>query len=144
LFGFVMFINSWTRWHQYEGQPYHRDEFQVTRVYYQRGSKGSIDVYASGEVEDNREWMSLRPYLHSLPHSQGELESMVPAGTVIPVYFFPGMKGRMRVEVYADTPPAEANQRAAMTTLNHGLLGIAITGGLIFFLILLRRMCFAQ
>jgi hypothetical protein len=39
LFSFVAFLNSWTRWHTYEGEPYHRAEFQVKHAYYQRGSK---------------------------------------------------------------------------------------------------------
>ena len=51
LFGFVIFINNWNDWHRYEGQPYHRSEFVVRQTYYQRGSKGSVDAYASGTVD---------------------------------------------------------------------------------------------
>src|SRR5579871_396451 len=37
LFGTVMFLNEWTRWHQYEGQYFERSQFQVTQTYFQRG-----------------------------------------------------------------------------------------------------------
>src|SRR5579872_5927794 len=111
LFGFVIFINNWNDWHRYEGQPYHVSTFQVTRTYFQRVGKGGIDAYASGMVDGNKEWMGLRPYLPTVPRSQGELDERVPAGTSIPIYLFPQMKGRLRVRVYADTPPAEAYRR---------------------------------
>jgi hypothetical protein len=113
-------------------------------VYYQRQPKGGIDVYASGTVEGNREWMNLLPYLHSTPHDQEELESRVPAGTSIPVYLFPDLKGRTRVRVFEQTPPAEAYYNAAKTALNDALLGLALTGGIIFLLVRLRRACFDQ
>jgi hypothetical protein len=51
LFGFVSLMNSYSRWQQYKGQSYHQADFEVTRVYYQRGNKGSVDVYASGTVD---------------------------------------------------------------------------------------------
>ena len=143
LFGFVIFMNSWDRWHRYEGQPYHRSEFQVRQVYWQRQSK-SVDVYASGMVEGQREWMTLRPYLQAVPRSQSELEQRVPEGTVIPIYFFPGMKGRSRVQMYQDLPPAEASHRAAITAVNDSLLGLAIAGGLLFVLSRVLRTCYAE
>ena len=71
LFGFVIFMNSWSRWHRYEDASYHHRDFQVTRVYYQARRKGGADVYASGT----------------------ELDSLVPVGTSISVYFFPSLKG---------------------------------------------------
>lgn len=143
LFGFVIFLNSWNRWHQYEGQPYHRSEFQVTRVYYQKYSKG-YSVYASGMVDGQREWMSLRGYLFAKPRSQGELEEQVPAGTSIPIYLFPGLKGQARVEVYRDVPPAEASHREAITAVNDSLLGLAMAGGLLFMLTRVRRACLVE
>lgn len=143
LFGVVSFMNSWTRWHRYEGQRYHRSEFQVTRAYWQRNGK-SYSVYASGIVESNREWMSLTPYLHATPRSQAELDDLVPAGTSIPIYLFPDLKGRARVQVVEDAPPAEASRRAAMNTLNHGLPSLAVAAGIIFVLSRLRRSCFAE
>jgi len=143
LFGFVIFINNWNDWHRYEGQPYHVTDFQVTRVYYQKQSK-SIDLYASGMVDGQREWMSLQPYLHTRPRNQAELEELVPAGTSIQIYLFPELKGRLRVRVYSDTPPAEAHHRAAINAVNYGLTGLAICAALLFILIGLRRMCFAE
>ena len=74
LFGFVMFVNNWNDWHRYQGQPYHRTEFVVAHTYYQRGSKGAVDAYASGMVDGKREWMSLRPYLPTVPRSEAELD----------------------------------------------------------------------
>lgn len=144
LFGFVMFINNWNDWHRYQGQPYHRSEFVVTHTYYQRGSKGAVDAYASGTVDGNREWMSLRPYLNTIPRSQAEVDARVPVGTVIPIYLFPGMKGRSRVRVYDGIPAAQAYHESAMKALNYGLLGLAGCSAMIFVLSRLRRMCFAE
>ena len=143
LFGFVIFMNSWNDWHRYEGQPYHVTTFQVTRVYYQKHSK-SIDMYASGMVDGQREWMGLYPYLHPRPRTEAELDERVPIGTSIPIYLFPELKGRLRVRVYADTPPAEAYHRDAITAANYGLMGLAICGALLFVLNRARRLCFAE
>jgi hypothetical protein len=144
LFGFVIFINNWNDWHRYQGQPYHVSTFLVTRTYFQRVGKGGIDAYASGTVEGNREWMNLRPYLNTIPRSQEELDEHVSAGTSIPIYLFPEMKGRLRVRVYNDTPPAEAYHHAAMNALNYGLGGLALCAAMIFVLSRLRRMCYVK
>ena len=144
LFGTVMFLNEWTRWHQYEGQYFERNQFQVTQTYFKRGLKGAIDIYASGTVEGNREWMNLRPYVPSVPRSDDELYSLVPTGTTIPIYFFPHMKGRARVQVFSEIPPAEASHRAAMTTLNRALLALAATLALIFGLTRVRNICLVE
>jgi len=143
LFGFVSLMNSWQRWHQYEGHPYQRADFVVIKVYYQ-AHRGGPDTYASGTVDGSKEWMSLRSYLNFVPRSHEELESGVAAGTVIPVYFFPDMKGRARVQVLSDSPPAEASRRAAMSTLNSYLVRVAVTAGILCLLFLLRRSCYAD
>jgi hypothetical protein len=144
LFGFVIFINNWNYWHRYEGQPYHRSDFVVTNTYYQRGYKGAVDIYARGTVEGQREWMSLQPYLHTRPRNQSELDERAPAGTSIPIYLFPQMKGRSRVRVYDVTPAAEAYHRTAINALNRSLEGLGLTGILIFVLSRCRKMCFAE
>ena len=144
LFGFVSFMNSWDRWHQYEGHPYQRTDFVVTKAYFQAHTRGGPYLYASGTVDGNKEWMGLRPYLNSVPRSQEELDTQVEAGTVIPVYFFPDLKGQTRVQVRSDLPPAEAGRRAAMATLHSALLGLAVMAGILFVLILLRRSCYAD
>ena len=144
LFGFVSFMNSWDRWHRYEGHPYQRTDFVVTRVYFQTHTRGGPSIYASGTVEGNKEWMDLEPYLNFRPHSQQELETQVTAGTVIPVYFFPDLKGRTRLQVSRNPPPAEASRRAAMSTLNSSLVGLAVMAGIIFVLFLLRRACYSD
>jgi hypothetical protein len=143
LFGFVIFMNSWNDWHRYEGQPYHVTTFQVTRVYYQKHSK-SIDMYASGMVDGQREWMGLYPYLNPRPRSEAELDARVPIGTSIPIYLFPELKGRSRVRVYADTPPAQAYHRDAIQAANYGLIGLAICAVLLFVLNRVRGMCFSE
>jgi hypothetical protein len=143
LFGFVIFANSWSNWQRYKDQSYHRADFQVTRVYYQRHGKGT-DVYASGKVDGQREWMSLSPYLQAVVRGQGELEERVPVGTSIPIYLFPEMKGRSRVRVYSEVPTAEAYYRAAINALRWGLGGLAISGGILFVLLRLRAMCFEK
>lgn len=143
LFGFVASANSWSNWQRYKDQSYHRADFQVTRVYYQKRGKGT-DIYASGKVDGQREWMNLQPYLQVPIRGQGDLEERVPAGTSISIYLFPGMKGRARVRVYQDVPTAEAYYRAAINALQWGLGGLAISGGILFVLLRLRAMCFAK
>lgn len=144
LFGFVIFMNAWNRWHEYEGQRYQRTDFVVKRAYYQPRRKGNADIYASGVVEGSQEWMSLQRYVESFPHNQAELEAEVPPGTSIDVYYFPGLKGRARVVVYDEVPPAEASRRTAMNTITYAPLGLAVSAGLIFLLSRLRRLCFAE
>ena len=144
LFGFAMFMNSWDRWHQYEGHPYQRTDFVVTRTYFQTHTRGGPSIYASGTVDGGKEWMDLQPYLKFRPHNQDELDTQVAAGTVIPVYFFPDLKGRTRVQVSSNPPPAETSRRAAMNTLNSSLVGLAVMAGIIFALVLLRRSCYSD
>jgi hypothetical protein len=144
LFGFVMFMNSWDRWHRYEGQAYQRSEFQVVRAYYQTHTKGGPDIYASGTVDGQREWMDLRQYLHTLPHDQNELDARAPRGTSIPVYLFPGLKGRTRVQMNNGVLPSESSQREAMVTLKYGLGSLSVAGFLLLVLIRLRRECFVE
>lgn len=144
LFGSVMFMNSWQRWHQYEGHPFQRADFVVTKAYFQKHTRGGPSLYASGTVDGNKEWMSLGPYLHYVPRSQEELDAGLGPGTVIPIYFFPDMKGRARVQVLSDPPPAEASRRAAMRTLHSSLYGLTVTGVIVFLLILLRRTCYTD
>ena len=144
LFGFVVFMNSWNRYQKYEGVSYHRSEFHVTRTYYQRTGRGGVDAYAKGMVEDQPEWMSLRPYLEFVPRSQAELDSSVPPGTTIPIYYFPALKGRARVQVMREFPPAEEGHRDAMNALNYGLAGLALSGGLLFVMLRLRNFCYQK
>jgi len=144
LFGFVTFANSWDNWHRYEGQRYERAEFHVRQVYFQRESRGGVDAYASGTVDGNKEWMSLLPYLYTQPRNQNDLEMKVPPGTSIPVYLFPSLKGRSRVCVVADVPPAEGYRRSAMEALKYGSLGVVISAGILFLLVRLRTSCYVE
>ena len=144
LFGSVMFLNEWTRWHQYEGQPYHRSEFQVAEVHYQKGLKGSVDLSASGTVDGNRERMNLRPYIQARVRNEDELSLLVPPGTIIPVYFFPNLKGRARVQLYTVVPTAEESHREALSTVQYALLGLAVSAGILFLLVRVRQSCFVE
>jgi len=144
LFGFVIFMNSYSNWQRYEGESFYRSSFEVSRVYFQRGSKGGVDAYASGTVDGQREWMDLRPYLFGAPHDEAELDTQVPVGTSIPIYLFPAMKGRSRVRVYNAVPPAESYRRQAMQAFQYGLTGLALSGGLLFVLLRLRASCYEK
>lgn len=140
LFGFVIFMNSWTSWERFRGQSYHETTFQVMRTYYQpaRGKRGA-QAYASGMVEGRKEWMDLFAYLKPMPRSQDELEQRIPIGDTIPVYLFPDLKGYSRVQVIGDLPPAEANYKRAIWVLNHGLAALGILAGIVFVLVRVRR-----
>ncbi|HEV2397722.1 MAG TPA: hypothetical protein VGS27_12325 [Candidatus Sulfotelmatobacter sp.] len=144
LLGSVMFLNSWNDWHRYEGQPYHVTTFQVRQTYWQRQSKGGPDIYASGIVEGHREWISLQPYVHDRMRNPQELDARVPAGTAIPIYFFPDMKGRLRVRVYQGVPLADAYHQTALNAAKYGSIGLAICIGVIFLLLRIQKTCFAE
>jgi hypothetical protein len=144
LFGFVIFINAWNRWHRYEGQPFHRADFEVGQAYFQRGNRGAVFLYASGTVEGQKEWMNLEPYVQTRIRSQAELDDQVPAGISIPIYVFPEMQGRARVQAIADLPPAEASKQQALKTARQGLLGLLILGLVMFLLVRVRGLCFAE
>jgi hypothetical protein len=143
MLGFVVFMNSWSRWQLYQGMAYHASSFQVVRVYYQQhsGSRPSTgaDVFASGMVEGRKEWMDLLQYLKTVPHDQAELNGRVPPGTVIPVYVFPALKGQARIQMIGAVSPAEANHKQAIGALNYGLPTLAVIGGVMFLLIRIRR-----
>jgi zinc ribbon protein len=144
LFGFVAFMNSWNRYQKYQGLSYHQSEFQVIQTYWQKTGRGGADAYAKGTVEGQPEWMGLRPYLDYVPRSEGELDAGVPPGTPIPIYYFPALKGRARVQLVGELPPAEEGHRDAMNALNYGLTGLALSGGLLFVLLRLRNFCYQK
>jgi hypothetical protein len=83
--------------------------------------------------------MDLDPLLGDRPRNEAELNDRVPEGTSIPIYLFTGMKGRMRVRVYRETPTAEAYHRAAMVDLNIALRALIAAITLLFLLILMQR-----
>ena len=142
LFGFVTFINAHDAFKRVQGQPYHATTFQVTRPYYQKsaGMHGpDVAVYASWMVEDQKEWMNLLPYLKRVPRGQAELNDSVPPGTVIPVYLFPNLKGRSRIQVIDVLPPGEASRRTETWVLQRAPVALAVLGALIFLLVRIRR-----
>jgi len=142
LFGFVTFVNAHNALKRVQGQPYHATAFQVIRPYYQKsaGMHGPhVSVYASGMVEGKKEWMDLVPYLKRAPRDQAELNGSVPPGTTIPVYLFPNLKGRSRIQLIDVLPPGEASRRTETWVLRCAPLGLAVTGSLIFLLVRIRR-----
>jgi hypothetical protein len=142
LFGFVTFINAWNRWQRYEGHPFHRAEFEVMQAYFQKSSR-HISIYARGTVEGQQQWMDLERYVGTGVRSQEEVDEQVAAGTWIPVYFFPDLKGRARVQLASDPPPAEASKQQAVNAASHALTGLAITAVLMLVLLRVRRLCYA-
>ena len=144
LFGFVTFINAHNAFKRVQGQPHQATTFQVTRPYYQKsaGMHGpDVAVYASGMVEGKKEWMNLLPYLKRVPRDQTELNDSVPPGTVIPVYLFPNLKGRSRIQVIDVLPPGEADRRTETWLLRRAPVALAVLGALILLLVRIRRFC---
>jgi hypothetical protein len=149
LAGFVTFINAHNAFKRVQGQPYHATTFQVTRPYYQKsaGMHGpDVAAYASGMVEDQKEWMDLIPYLKRVPRdrvpqNQAELNDSVPPGTVIPIYLFPDLKGQSRIQVIDALPPGEASRRTETWVLRRGPVALAAMGALILPLLRVRRFC---
>jgi hypothetical protein len=142
LFGFITFINAHNAFKRVQGQPYHATTFQVARPYYQKsaGMHGPyVSVYASGMVEGKKEWMDLLPYLKRVPRDQVELNDSVAPGTVIPVYLFPNLKGRSRIQVIDVLPPGEASRRTETWVLRRAPVALAVLGVLILLLVRIRR-----
>ena len=142
LFGFVTFSNAYLAVERVQGQPYHATTFQVIRPYYQKsqGVHGpDIAVYASGTVEGRKEWMDLIPYLKRAPLGQQELNGLVPPGTTIPVYLFPNLTGRSRIQTIDVLPPGEASRRTEKTVLTRVPVALAVLGAMIFLLVRIRR-----
>ena len=70
-----------------------------------------------------------------------ELVRLIPAGTTIPVYYFPDLKDAARVRFVGNLPPAEQGQKNTTNVLHYGALGLAMCAGGVLALIPLRRMC---
>jgi hypothetical protein len=157
LFGSVALINAHMAFKRVQGQPYHSTTFQVTHPYYQKspGMHGpDIEIYASGIVEGNKEWLDLLPYFKRIPRgrlpanqaprNQAELNDAVPPGTVIPVYLFPNLQRRSRIQVIGDLPPGEASRRTETWVLQRAPVALAALGALIFLLVRIRRVLLAR
>ena len=142
LFGFVSAMNAHIAVERVEGQPYHATTFQVIRPYYQK-SDGShsmvVSVYASGMVEDKKEWMDLSLHLKRSVRNQSELNDLVPPGTVIPVYLFPNLKGQSRIQLIDVLPPGEASRRTEMWVLRRAPVALVALGALILLSLRIRR-----
>lgn len=154
-FGSFFFLNSRSESQLYSGKSYRVTNFNVVRVYFQPGSAGGENgvpvgptYTASGIVEGKQEWMDLRLWLPSTPQSPApqdlyELEQRVPAGTIIPAYFFPDLKGMRRLHPATTLPPAEQGDQNVRDTLHYGGLALAVCAAAVVVLIPLRRACVA-
>jgi hypothetical protein len=83
--------------------------------------------------------MDLPHYLRYSVRNQAELNDSVPPGTVIPVYLFPNLKGRSRIQEIDVLPPGEASRRTETWVLRRVTAALAVLGGLIFLLVRIRR-----
>jgi len=72
--------------------------------------------------------MTWRGYRRDLPIDQLELMTLVPAGTVIPVYLFPNLQGVNRIQLILARPPAENYRRLAVWTSNRAFPVIGLFG----------------
>lgn len=139
---FLVFVGNWSQWNTTKGESYHATSFQVMKVYFQQPASGDRPwVTATGMVEGKQEQVDLLPYLKYTPQSQAQLEGLVPKGTVIPVYFFSGLKEGPQVKFIDSADPAETAHRTALWFLGHGLVTLAILGSLIFLFVRIRRSC---
>jgi len=141
MFTFLVFMGSWTDWEHTQGQSYHATSFRVIQVYFEQPTKGPPQVFASGTVEGKKEWMDLLPYLKRVPRNQGELQALVPAATVIPVYLFPGLKGGGRVRIIDSADPAAADHQRAVGAFLFGPVAMAALALLVSVLARIRRYC---
>ena len=144
LFGFVFYTNSSSREQLYQGATYHATTFRVTRVqYYQHVSPGPhyTDASAIGIVEGQKESMDLLPYLNRIPRNQYQLMGWVPEGTLIPVYLFPTLEGKSRIQPIHAVPTEEwyrgratwASNRALPVVGGIGILTVLLGFGRFFF-----------
>jgi len=145
LFGFVFYMNSSTRAQLYKGAPYHATTFRVTSVQYGKVvSIGNNSIssyttaYAIRVAEGQKESMDLMSCLSRIPRDQYDLMSLVPEGTVIPVYVFPTLKGVNRVQTIQGVPTAEGYQRQAAWASNRAAPALGLLGMITAFLSLIR------
>lgn len=147
MFVFTRYVNSSSRAKLYEGAPYHATIFRVTSVQYSRREIIGVDgatipedptAFAFGMVEERKEAMDLLPYLNRIPHDQTELMARVPAGTVIPVYLFPTLRGVSRVQLIGAVPTVQTYQNQATWVSSRALPIVEVMGILTALLIFVR------
>lgn len=146
--GVPFYLNARNESELYQGQQYRLSNFKVIYVHYQPSSTGTDGQYtppsfiAKGTVEGKTEWMELRSCLaYQPPQSQLELVKRVPAGTEIPVYFFPDLKEGYRVRLLSGTPPAEEGRQFTSIALRYGIATLAVCAIGVLVLVPLRRLC---
>jgi hypothetical protein len=123
LYVFTTYMNTSPRAELYDGAPYHATTFRVTSVYYSTWNDGDgmshKQASAAGIVEGQKEGMDLLPYI--FPDDQAQLEQVFPAGTVIPVYLFPTLRGVNRIQRIGGLPPAQRYQQKVSWITNRAL-----------------------
>jgi len=140
VFGLVFYENSASRAQLYKGAPYHATTFRVTFVQYMwvGGNGGHTEATATGIVEGQEETMNLMPHLSRTPRNQGDLMKMVPRGTLIPVYLFPTLQGRSRIQSIREVPTEEWYRACTTWASNRALPWVGVIGILTVLLALAR------
>jgi hypothetical protein len=140
----VMFMNAREQWQRESAGNYHASSFRVLQSYWKKGSArgypGDLGIRASarGLVDGKEEWMDLAPYLGFIPQDQATVLRAVPPGTVISVYYDPGLLGDYRVRVHGSTPPGTASQNNMVVVAKYGSAALAVTGIFLFGFLRLR------
>ena len=141
LFGFVFYMNTSSRAQLYQGAPYHSTTFRVTSVlFYQHVSPSPhyTEASAIGIVEGQKESMDLIPYLGRIPRNERQLMNWVPEGTVVPVYLFPTLKGKNRIQPIHGVPTEDWYRGLAAWSSNRVFPVVGAIGILTALLILAR------
>jgi hypothetical protein len=95
-------------------------------------------------VEDKEEWMDLVPYLGFIPKDEETVLRVVPPGTVLPIYYDPGLQGDYRVRIYSAAAPGVAGRNPAAVVAKYGAVALAATGLLLLGFLHLRRYSLAR
>lgn len=142
----VMFMNAREQWQRESAGNYHATSFRVLQSYWEKrkpgpqlGDRNFARASARGLVEGKEEWMDLAPYIGFTPQEEATVLRAVPPGTVISVYYDPGLQGDYRVRLHGSTPPGTASHNTAVVAAKYGSAALAVTGILLFGFIQLRK-----
>lgn len=151
LASFVMFMNAREQWQRESAGNYHASSFRVLQSYWQKRSPGSLGAggretraFARGMVEGNEEWMDLIPHLGFIPKDEETVLRLVPPGTVLPIYYDPGLKGDYRVRIYSAAVPGVASRNAEAVVAKYGAVALGATGLLLLVFLRLRKYSLAR
>lgn len=142
---FVMFMNAREDALRRSVGTYHASSFRVLQSYWQKGTtrSGTMDsptrAFARGVVEGHEEWMDLIPFLTFIPKDQDTVLRLVPAGTLLPVYYNPQLRGEDRVRLLTSVLPQEASRHAASAAFKYGGAALLAIGVALFACLRVRK-----